>query len=313
MNTVNEKDQSSVGSFSRRTLALVLVIAIGISGVVFMARWLDSHRPAPNLRLEEEKLYLAGQTVRRLSLSFNGLVADWYWMRVLQYVGSKVLSVPEHLQLDNLGQLDLRLLAPLLDTATTLDPQFMEPYQYAAIVLPEVDMQEAIRITKKGIAANPGAWRLYQHLGYIYWQQGDFQTAAETYGQGAVLPGAPRWMQAMKARMATEGGSRGLAREIYSRMYDEPGDSKVKEMAQRRLMQLDSLDQRDAIRRVLTLYQSKTGRCPSSWKEIEPVLRSLRLPINSNGAPLDPAGTAYILVNGNCEVDIDPKSLIPQR
>ena len=127
----------------------------------------------------------------------------------------------------------------------------MEPYQYAAIVLREVDMQEAIRITKKGIAANPTAWRLYHLLGYIYWRKGEFQTAGELYDQGAAQPGAPRWMEAMKARMASEGGSRNLAREIYTRMYEEPGDSNVKEMARLRLMQLDSLDERDAIRRVL--------------------------------------------------------------
>ena len=146
----------------------------------------------------------------------------------------------------------------------------MEPYQYAAIVLPEVDLPEAIRITKKGIAANPTEWRLYHHLGYIYWQQGNFQAAGEAYSQGAVFPGAPRWMEAMKARMATEGGSRNLAREIYRRMYEEPGEGKVKEMARLRLMQLDSLDEREAIRRVLTLYQSKTNRCPSAWREIDP-------------------------------------------
>lgn len=302
-----------MGLGPRRTLVLLIVIIAGMAGVVSMARWLDDHRPAPDVKLEEEKLYLAGQTVRRLSLSFNGLVADWYWMRALQYVGGKVLNVPSHVRINNLGQLDLRLLAPFLDTAITLDPQFMEPYEYAAIVLPEVDLQEAIRITKKGIAANPSAWRLYHHLGYIYWRQGDFQTAAETYGQGAVLPGAPRWMEAMKARMATEGGSRDLAREIYKRMYDEPGDSTVKEMAERHLMQLDSLDQREAIRRVLTFYQSKARRCPSSWREIEPVLRSLRFPMDSTGAPLDPSGTPYVLVNGNCDVDIDPKSLVPQK
>ena len=278
-----------------------------------MARWLDSHRPKPDSQLEEEKLYLTGQTVQRLSLGFNGLVADWYWMRALQYVGSKVLNIPGHIQLDSLGQLDLRLLAPLLDTATTLDPQFMEPYQYAAIVLPEVDMPAAIRITKKGIAANPSAWRLYHHLGYIYWQQGDFHAAGEAYSQGAPLPGAPRWMEAMKARMATEGGSRDMAREIYRRMYEEPGDSKVKEMARLRLLELDSLDEREAIRRVLTLYQSKANRCPASWREIEGVLRSLRLSVDPTGAPLDPSGTPYILVNRNCEVDLDPKSEIPRK
>jgi tetratricopeptide (TPR) repeat protein len=313
MKTTQEREQSLVAGPLRRALALGLLIIVGFAGVVSMAQWLDSHRPTPDPLLEEEKLYLAGQTVRRLTLSFNGLVADWYWMRALQYVGSKVLNIPERLQLDNLGQLDLRLLAPLLDTATTLDPQFMEPYKYAAIVLPEVDIKEAIRITKKGIAANPSAWRLYHHLGYIYWQQGDFQAAGEAYNQGAAQPGAPPWMEAMKARMATEGGSRELAREIYQRMYEEPGGSKVTEMARQRLMQLDSLDERDAIRRVLKLYQSKVNRCPSSWREIQPVLRTLRLRFDPNGAPLDPLGKPYVLVSANCDVALDAKSEIIRK
>ncbi len=105
------------------------------------------------------------------------LAADWYWMRSLQYVGRKVLTSGQGFQLDNLGGLNLKLLPPLLDTATTLDPQFLEPYEYAAIVLPGIDVKEAIRITQKGIAANPSSWRLYQHLGYIHWQQQDYEAA----------------------------------------------------------------------------------------------------------------------------------------
>ena len=209
----------------------MLTVLVGLAGVVGLSRWIDSHRPAAEPSIEEEKLYLTAATVKRVSLGFNGLAADWYWMRSLQYVGGKIINRPESVPLDNLGQLNLNLLAPLLDAATTLDPQFMEPYQFAAVVLPEVDVQEAIRITKKGIAANPSAWRLYQHLGYIYWQQRDFHAASETYGQGAAIPGAPRWMEAMKARMEIEGGSRNLAREIYARMYEQAENDTVKEMA----------------------------------------------------------------------------------
>jgi len=292
---------------------LLLTVLIGLATVVGLSRWLDSHRPPVDAKLEEEQLYLNGATARRISLGFNGLAADWYWMRSLQYVGRKIIGVPENVQIDSLGQLNLKLLAPLIDTATTLDPQFMEPYQYAAVVLPDIDLQQAIRITKKGIAANPSAWRLYQHLGYIYWQQKDFQAAGEAYDQGGKLPGAPAWMEAMKAKMAAEGGTRELAREIYERMYEQAGDNQVKEMARRRLLQLESLDQRDGLGRVLSAYRSKGGRCPSSWREIGPVLRALRLKLDSAGAPLDPSGTAYVLVSDNCDVALDPKSEVPVR
>lgn len=292
--------------------ALLLTVLIGLASVTGLSRWLDSHRPPTDSKIDEEQLYLNASTARRISLGFNGLAADWYWMRSLQYVGRKIIGVPENIPIDSLGQLNLKLLAPLLDTATTLDPQFMAPYQYAAVVLPDVDVQQAIRITRKGIAANPGAWRLYQHLGYIYWQQKDFQAAGEAYDQGSKLPGAPHWMVAMKAKMASEGGSRNVAREIYGRMYEQAADVKVREMARKRLLQLDALDQSDGLRKVLSAYQSRVGRCPSSWKEIEPVLRALRVKVDSNGAPLDPAGTAYVLIDG-CDLEVDPKSEVPHR
>jgi tetratricopeptide (TPR) repeat protein len=292
---------------------LLLTVVIGIGSVVGLSRALDSHRPPVDPNFDEEQLYLNGATARRISLGFNGLAADWYWMRSLQYVGRKIIDVPENIEIDSLGQLNLKLLAPLLDTATTLDPQFMEPYQYAAVVLPDIDREQAIRITKKGIAANPSAWRLYQYLGYIYWQQKDFQAAGEAYDQGSKLPGAPAWMLAMKAKMADERGSRELAREIYERMYEQAGDDQVKEMARRRLLELDSLDEREILGKVLGNFQSRVGRCPASWKETEPLLRALRMKVDSAGAPLDPGGEAYVLVTDKCKVELGPKSQVPRR
>ena len=293
-----------------KTITLSLVIVAGMVCAGLLLRRIDSLRPPPDPNLVDESLYLNGKTARRLSLGFNGLAADWYWMRSLQYVGNKIINTDPGVSIDNLKALNLKLLAPLLDTATTLDPQFLDPYEYAAVVLPAVDVQEAIRITQKGIDANPHAWRLYQHLGYIYWQQRDYKAAAETYGRGAQVPGVPPWMEAMKAKMASEGGSRTTAREIYTRMYEQSADEKVKEMAHKRLLQLDSLDQRDNLRKLLTTYRERLGKCPSSWRELAQVFRAFRIPVDAAGAPLDPSGTPYVLRSGECEVDLDPKSEI---
>ncbi len=294
-----------------KTVTLGLVVLVGMTCAALLVRWTETLQP--QVDPVDESLYLDGKTARRISLAFNGLAADWYWMRSLQYVGGKILSVPQDVPIDNLGQLNMKLLGPLLDTATTLDPEFLDPYEYAAIVLPSVDVQQAIRITQKGIEANPNAWRLYQHLGYIYWQQRDYKAAGETYGRGAQIPGAPPWMEAMKAKMAAEGGSRSTAREIYTRMYEQSSEEQVRDMARKRLLQLDSLDQRDALRKVLSAYQSRTGKCPNTWKEVEQVFRTLRVPVDGSGAPLDPAGVPYVLRSGTCEIELDPKSEIPAK
>jgi tetratricopeptide (TPR) repeat protein len=295
-----------------KTVALALVIVIGMAAAALLVRRIDSLRPPLDPNAIDENLYLDGKTARRMSLAFNGLAADWYWMRSLQYVGRKIIN-DHDVPIDNLGLLNLKLLAPLLDTATTLDPQFLDPYEYAAIVLPAINVNEAIRITKKGIDANPNAWRLYHQLGYIYWQQRDYQAASEMYGRGAQIPGAPPWMEAMKAKMTADGGSRSTAREIYTRMYEQSADEKVRDMARKRMLQLDSLDQRDSLGKLFAAYQSRTGKCPNSWKEIEPVFRALHMPVDASGAPLDPSGVPYVLQPGACEVDLDPKSEIPVK
>lgn len=295
-----------------RTIALGLVVVIGMTCAALLVRRIDTLRPPDDPNAIDESLYVNGKTARRISLGFNGLAADWYWMRSLQYVGRKIIN-DNDVPIDNLGLLNLKLLAPLLDTATTLDPEFLDPYEYAAIVLPAINVNDAIRITQKGIDANPNAWRLYHHLGYIYWQQRDYQAASEIYGRGAQISGAPPWMEAMKAKMAADGGSRSTAREIYTRMYEQSADEKVRDMARKRLLQLDSLDQRDALRKLFAAYQTRTGRCPNSWKEIEPVFRALRVAVDGTGAPLDPSGVPYVLRAGACEVELDPKSEIPAK
>ena len=298
---------------SKADFKLLALVVAGIVAVIMLSRVIDQHRPPVQQGIAEENLYLNGNTAKRLSLGFNGLVADWYWMRSLQYVGRKVLDSEQGPMLDNLGTLNLKLLAPLLDNATTLDPTFIEPYEYAAIVLPGVDTQAAIRITQKGIAANPSSWRLYHQLGYIYWQQGDYATAAATYDAGARIPGAPQWMNGMKAKMSLEGGSRTTAREIYSRMLQDSTDPKIRDMATVRLKQLDSLDQRDLIRKVLAGYKTKRNQCPSSWVEIAPALQAFRIPLDRQAAPLDPAGFPYLLISDTCDVALDPASSIPKR
>jgi tetratricopeptide (TPR) repeat protein len=314
MNPMRDEHDQSQTRGQWHTLALSLLIVIGFVSIVGLSRWMDAHRPAVDARIEEGRLYLTGAVVRRMSLGFNGLVADWYWMRSLQYVGGKVEKYEGRIQLDNLSPLNLKLLAPLLDTATTLDPQFMAVYEYGAVVLPAINDEDAIALLKKGVQANPSAWRLHQHLGYIYWQRGDYQEASAAYEAGARLPGAPAWMHEMSARMLAEGGRRDTAREMYKRMYEQADDQQVKHLAELRLLQIRSFDERDAIRRVLSAYAARSGHCAVSWKEVSADLqRAARIRQDPAGAPLDPSDTPYVLVKDGCDVDLDKQSQIPYR
>ncbi len=290
----------------KREAALIVVLVAGLGVSAALSRWLDTHRTDHAKQFAESQLYLSGPAAKRLTLAFNGLAADWYWMRSLQYVGRKIVSHQDthnnQFVLSDLSSLDLRLLASLLDVATTLDPQFIPVYEYGAVILPEVNPDQAIALLNKGIAANPSSWRLHQHLGYIYWQRREYAKASEIYAAGAKLPGAPAWMTAMSARLKADAGSRDAAREMYQRLYETSDDKNVKEMVVAHLMRLDWLDDREVIyarycdefriaRPVVVQHRG------ANLRSLLPRQHALRID-PANGTPFDPCGAAYRLTNG---------------
>ena len=301
--------------FKPRELALVAVVVCGLGAAAGLARWFELQpRPAAGQQAQaSEELYLQPEQARRLSLGFNAMAADWYWMRTLQYVGRKVTAHKDAIQIDDLSALNLKILAPLLENATTLDPQFLAAYEYGAIVLPAVDVEAAVRLIRKGIAANPRAWRLHSYLGYIYWQQNRFPEASEAYAAGARIPGAPGWLSMMSAQMATKGGSRETARALYQSMYQQTDDEQMKQLSLARLRQLQSLDEMDALRGLLNAQRERAGGCPRSWREVVPALRAARFQTDSSAAPLDPSGVPYVVRPDNCDVELGEQSeIIPK-
>ena len=308
-----------MGAKSANTWISTAIIIFGFVAVFGLTRFVDSKHPPLPAGYEDSDLALQGSRLKGFAFGAEGLLADWYWMNSLQYIGGKISSVGlTNLNLDDMTALNPRLLYPYLNTATDLDPHFMAPYSYGATVLPAIDPAQAIALTEKGIANNPDQWRLYQYLGYIYWRLNDYEKAADVYQQGSRVPDAPDFFEMMAAKMKSEGGSRDVARDIYRQIVRESQDEASRKSAALRLQQLDSLDDRDVINPALKTFQQRNGRCASKWQEILPLLSNAKLPngrelrIDEANNLVDPSGIPYRLVQSICEAHIDwPKSKIP--
>jgi tetratricopeptide (TPR) repeat protein len=238
-------------------------------------------------------------------------------MRSLQYVGDKVIKSDEEvINLDNLRSLNPRLLYPLLDNATDLDPKFITAYSYGAVVLPAIDPNQAITLTEKGIANNPNEWRLYQYLGYIQWRLKNYDKAAEIYSRGSQIQGAPPFLKLMAALMETRGGSRETARSIYGQMYEAAQDEQTRKTAQLRLQWLDSLDERDVLDSGLSAFKSQNGRCAKDFAEIIPVLKAVPhtkdLRVSSTNEIVDPTGATYEIDAEACRSKLGALSTLPK-
>jgi tetratricopeptide (TPR) repeat protein len=293
-------------------LLLAVIVVAGYAAVYCLSNRLETVRPQLPDEYVDSDLTVNGSRLKGFSFGAEGLIADYYFMRSLQYIGDKILkSNDEVINIDDLRGLNPRLLYPMLNNATDLDPHFVAAYSYGAVVLPAIDPQKAIAFATKGVENNPDQWRLYQHLAYIYWKLGKFEKAAEIYERGSEIPGASPFMKMMAASMKTKGGSHDTARAIYQEMLVNSDDEQVKITAQRRLNELDSLDERDAINKALADIKQSTGLCANSLAEVLPLLRNVALPngrdfrIDPADRLVDPTDAPYLLDRENCRVTLD--------
>lgn len=295
------------------------IVIVAFALVVALSGALERARPEFPVEYADSDLALQGKKLKGYSLGAEGLIADWYWILSLQYLGGKLVSSQdETIRIDDLTALNPRLLHPYLENATELDPKFTAAYSFGAIVLPGIDVAKAIDLTEKGIRNNPESWRLYQYLGYIHWRQKDYASAAATYEAGSKIAGAPPFMRQMQAAMNAAGGSRETARAIYQQMFNESEDEQSKSNAQIRLFELESMDEVEAVNRILAGLKERNGQCPQRVSETFASLRSVTLPagnefeIDSGGNLADPTGVPYDFDRAACTIALSRDSKIPK-
>lgn len=236
----------------------------------------------------DQSLYLrSGTAAARLALSYDALLADVYWIRALQHFGTTRLSTdPDK---------SYALLHPLLDLATALDPHFTLAYRFGAIFLAEPFPDgpglpdQAVALLERGLQANPDRWELAMDAGFVhYWWGQDYREASLWFERAGGMPGAPWWLRSLAATVLAQGGDRKSSRQLWRQLYETADHEWLRNNAELRLVQIDALDQIDALGAAVGRYTDMAQRAPESWSDL---VSAGLLP----GIPVDPTGTPYVL------------------
>jgi tetratricopeptide (TPR) repeat protein len=192
-----------------------------IAGLVLSAgaqRWIDGYAKLP--AADEDALYFqSGEMLKKASVGFDGLLADFYWIRAIRYFGQRFeaqRAVNASFEIKDAPQLER-----LLNITTELDPRYIAVYQFGAFFL---EPARAIEYVQLGIRNNPEEWRLYADLGFLFWRTGRYREAADAYLRGGRIAGAPAWMEAMAATTLERGGEFETARELFRHLCEENQD-----------------------------------------------------------------------------------------
>jgi hypothetical protein len=129
----------------------------------------------------------AAQSLKSVTLGFDSLLADYYWLKFVSYIGDVHLN----------KQADRSKTEQFVDLIIALDPHFVSAYWFAAFTLggDQRNPRKAAEILEFGIQNNPDNWYLPFIAGvnqYLY--AGNAAAAASYYKVAAGYPGAPNWL-----------------------------------------------------------------------------------------------------------------------
>ena len=274
-----------------------LLVACLVGSIVFLRR-IDQIRTNATL---EDVLYISSpKAVQRLSLGYDGLLADLYWTRAVQYFGSRHAERASH----------YHLLAPLLEITTTLDPHLVVAYEFGANFLSPKPPNgagmpdKAIQLMNYGIQNNPDDWKLYYELGFIYYMDlKDYSKAADAFVRGSQVPGAHPFLKILAAKMAQHAGDTQMARDLWKTTYETSQDKQIRGNAIVHLRALQVEDDVTALEGLVARYSQAAGHAPTSLADLVAVhwLREV---------PIDPMGHPYKLVPGG-RVEVEFPDEIP--
>jgi len=278
--------------------AAAAVLVLGAMSVGLQLLRDAKYPAAPN---EEETLYLTQRATSRIVFTHRSLAADLYWIRAIQYFGSRA----QHARAAGLSTLppaalsdspiSFDLLYPLLDIVTTLDPRFNIAYRFGGIFLSEPyphgpgRPDDAIALLQKGLAASPSKWEYWEDIGFVYyWSKHDFIKAAEAFNRGADIPGAPWWLRSLAGTTLAKGGDRTASRLLWNQLRETANNEYARNAATMKLQQLDAIEIIERIQKVVDTLGERRGVPVTSWNDL---ISARVMP----GVPLDPANVPYEL------------------
>ena len=292
---------SSRTSFSHprsRRRACWLLVLLCLLGLIPLQRSLD--RRGGSERALGEVLFLpSGRVLRHLSLGYEGLLADVYWTRVVQYFGGKRMA----------HSTEFKLLGPLLQITTDLDPHLIIAYRFGSIFLADKPPRgageplEALALLRRGIVANPEYWRFWEDVGFVYyWDLKDYAAAARAFQAGSERPGAMTWMRALAAKVAAQGGELPTSKFLWSEIARQAGNEEIRKNAEDHLMAIQATEEIAKLDEWVALYNSRQKQPARSFQALVAAghLRAL---------PRDPSGKPYV-IDPSGKVGLNPRSAV---
>lgn len=199
--------------------AWVLLVAALVLNVSVAQRSLD--RDARAATEAAEWFFLPPvPLLRMLAMGYDHALADYLWIKTMWFVGDP-----------DFGEGDYATLARMLDVITDLKPRFYYLYRFGGSYLGfgPGGADEAVELLEKGAAHFPDDWMMPFLAGFNYFYHlGDPGRAAPYFARAAELPGAPRYLKALAARLHARANDARSAAMLLAQIAEAEPDPDIR-------------------------------------------------------------------------------------
>lgn len=268
-----------------RRSSLWLAAALCLCGVSAAAARVALEPTASAVGTIENPAWLPrGDQLRAVSLGQRILLADLYWLKLVQYVGENFIGQGQRWE----------ALYPLANLVTDLDPRHAYAYQIAGSNLAGLAHrnEEADLILKKGIKNLPDHWTFYFVMAtnkFLY--QGDYAGAAE-YARLAAEVGHRPHLALLAANLSLIADSQAeyqAAEQFLQESLRQVDTPELRAQLEERLMKVRTFELLSRLEQARDKLAEAQGHLPATVFEISTAA-------GLGPAPIDPSG-------GNIEYD----------
>jgi len=223
-----------------------------------------------------------GKVLRVLSLGFDRLIADLFWLRTVNYIGDQTSADAGFPAAPRLAEL-----------VTDIDPQFETVYTVMNSVLTVLSRQPqaAVALLDKGIR-HIDWWKLHFLQGYNHiFETKDYEKAAEQMRLAASKEGAPPYLSLLASRIYAQAGDPETAMVFVKARMDMAATDEERENLAERLRDLWVARDLGRIDAAIEAYKRAQGAAP---RDVATLLQAGLL----RNEPRDPHGKAYLIEDG---------------
>jgi tetratricopeptide (TPR) repeat protein len=251
----------------RGTLLLVGLLVVAAAG--FSALKIATDRIVRRKMPGSSIIYIpSGKFLKFATFGYRALAADAIYLWSIQYYSTPTID-------DRYDHLD-----HVFAIINELDPRYQDPYEVGAMIAvqgalenrvqwPEKaakTMRDAFTILDRGAANNPDQW-IYPfdagHMALVNLK--DYALAEKYFEQCMRIPGAPVFVERLRANAIFKKGDLQTSWETWLDIYRRAPDERTKRIASNHLYNVKGAIDKAALEAAVAEYQKRFGRRPPDF------------------------------------------------